>query len=135
MKLLVIASEAVSADVLREAVGSDEAEGAEVMVVAPALQRSRMRFWTGDTDQAVARAEEVQEETVERLEEEGIDAAGDTGESDPLTAVQDALATFEADRIVIFTHPEEEMAYHEDDLLQAQERFGVPVVHRVVTTG
>ena len=135
MKLLVVASEAVDAEVLREAVGRDEADGAEVMVVAPALQQSRMRFWTGDVDEAVARAEEVQEETVERLEEEGIDAAGDTGESDPLTAVQDAIALFDPDRIVIFTHPEEDMAYHEEDLLEAEGKFGVPVVHRLVTTG
>ena len=32
------------------------------------------------------------EETVERMGEEGVDAAGDTGEADPLLAIQDALA-------------------------------------------
>jgi hypothetical protein len=74
-----------------------------VLVVAPALN-SRTRFWISDPDPAIERAEEVQEETVERMDEEGIDAAGDTGESDPLLAVEDALATFPADEIVLFTH-------------------------------
>ena len=46
-----------------------------------------------------------QTDTVERLEEEGIDAAGEVGESDPAQAIDDALATFAADRIVIFSPP------------------------------
>jgi hypothetical protein len=29
---------------------------------------------------------------------------GDTGESDPLLAIEDALRTFPADQIVLFTH-------------------------------
>jgi hypothetical protein len=77
----------------------------------------------------------VQEETVERLEEEGVDAAGDTGEADPLVAIEDALATFPAERIVIFTHPEGERAYREEDLEAARQRFGVPVVQWEVTSG
>ena len=132
MKVLVLASEAINAEALREALGDDVRE-AEVLVVSPALQESRLRYWIGDADEAIARAEEVQEETVERLEEEGIDAAGDTGESDPLQAIEDALVTFDADRIVIFSHPEGDRAYQEEDLDRASERFGVPVVHRHVT--
>jgi hypothetical protein len=133
MKVLVLASEPISADLLRAALGEDAAD-AEVMVVAPALHDSPVRFWASDSDEAIARAQEVQEESVERLEEEGVDAAGDTGESDPLLALQDALATYEADRIVIFTHPGEEHAYREEDLVaEAQRRFGVPVVHSTVS--
>ena len=135
MKVLVLTSEPISADVLRDAVGRDEAEQAEVLVVSPAFQESGLRFWMSDADDAIGKAEAVQEESVERLEEEGIDAAGDTGESDPLIALQDALATFEADRIVVVTHPEGENAYREDELVPAaQQRFGVPVEHRVVSS-
>lgn len=134
MRLLVLTSEPVNADALREAVGSEEAEGAEVLVVTPALTSSPVRFWMSDIDPNIERAESVQEETVERLGEEDIDAAGDTGEADPLLALQDALATFEADRIVVFTHPEGESAYREDGFLdQVRERFDLPVEHREVT--
>lgn len=133
MKVVVLTSEPISADLLRAALG-DDARDAEVMVVAPALHDSPVRFWASDSDEAIARAQEVQEESVERLEEEGVDAAGDTGESDPLLALQDALATYQADRIVIFTHPDEERAYREDELVaEAQRRFGVPVVHSTIS--
>jgi hypothetical protein len=71
-----------------------------------------------------------QEETVERLEEEGIDAAGDTGESEPALALQDALATFAADRIVVFSHPEGELDYREDEgISELEARYGVPITH------
>ena len=133
MKVVVLTSEPVSADLLRAALG-DDAREAEVMVVASALHDSPVRFWASDSDEAIARAQEVQEESVERLEEQGVDAAGDTGESDPLLALQDALATYEADRIVIFTHPGEERSYREEELVaEAQRRFGVPVVHSTIS--
>jgi hypothetical protein len=103
-RILALVSEPVSGEALRKAVGPARAAAAEVLVVAPALN-TRRHFLFSDSDAAIARADEVQEETVERMEEEGIDAAGDTGESDPLLALQDALQTFEADEIVVFTHP------------------------------
>jgi hypothetical protein len=125
-KVLALVAEPISGDVLRSALG-DDADEAEVMVVAPALD-SKTRFWTSDSDDAIARADAVQSETVERMAEQGVDAVGDTGESDPLLALQDALATFPAEEIVIVTHPEGERNWAEDDLLeQAQGRFELPV--------
>jgi hypothetical protein len=132
VRVLVLTSEAVNADALREALGTS-ADDAEVLVVSPALTASPVRFWLSDVDPAIERAESVQEETVERLDEEGIDAAGDTGESDPLLAVQDALTTFDADRIVIFTHPGDEAGYREEDFVsEVERRFELPVDHRLV---
>jgi hypothetical protein len=135
MKLLVLTAEPISADVLREAVG-EHADDAEVMVVSPALTDSPVRFWVSDADDAIAHARATADETAERLDEEGIDAAGDTGESDPMQALEDALATYDAERIVIFTHPEEEQDYLEDGFVEeAEHRLGVPVLHREVTRG
>ena len=130
-KILAVVSEPVSAEALRSAVG-EGADDAEVLVVAPALQ-SKRRFLLADPDPAIERAEHVQEETVERLDEEGVDAAGDTGESDPLLAIQDALATFEADEIVLFTHRGDKANWLEDGLVEeAKERFEPPVRHLLV---
>ena len=130
MKLLVLTAEPISADVLREAAG-DEADDAEVMVVSPALTDSPLRFWVSDADAAIEHAESTVEETVERLDEEGVDAVGDTGESDPMQALEDALATFDADRVVVFTHPEAERDYLEEGFVEeAEHRLGVPVIHR-----
>ncbi|MGE5636214.1 MAG: hypothetical protein ACM3UV_04635 [Nocardioidaceae bacterium] len=131
-RILVLVSEAVSGAALKSAVGADEAEAAEVLVVAPALT-SKLRFWTSDSDEAIERAEQVQEETVERMAEEGIDAAGDTGESDPLLALQDALQTYAADEIVLFTHPGGKRNWLEEGVVEeARERFDVPVRHMEV---
>src|SRR5437764_9083730 len=130
-KILAVVSEPVSADALRSAVG-EGAEDAEVMVVAPALNTKR-RFFLSDPDPAIDRAEAVQEETVERMDEEGVDAAGDTGESDPLLAIQDALQTFPADEIVLFTHAGGEQNWLEQGLVdEAKERFEPPVRHMLV---
>jgi len=132
MKLLVLTPEPVDADMLRSTLGED-VEGAEVLVVSPATNRSKLAFWVSDPDQAIAEAESAEEETVERLEEQGVDAAGDTGESEPAVALQDALATFPADRIVVFSHPEGDRDYREDEgLAQVEQRFGIPVTHAVI---
>ena len=132
MKLLVVTPEPVDANVLRSTLG-DEVEGAEVLVISPATNRSKLAFWVSDPDEAIAEAGAAQEETVERLEEEGIDAAGDTGEAEPAQAIEDALATFKADRIVVFSHPEGDRDYREDDgLAGAEERFGIPLTHAII---
>jgi hypothetical protein len=126
VKLLVVTPEPIDANLLRATLG-DEVEGAEVLVVSPATNQSPVAFWVSDPDEAIHEAEVAQEETVERLEEEGIDAAGDTGESEPVVAIQDALATFDADRIVVFHHAGEPDYREESGLDEAD--FGVPVTH------
>ena len=127
MKVLVIASEPISADRLRAALG-DATDDAEVMVVAPALHRSALRFWLSDADEAIRRAELVQRETVEGLDDAGLDARGDTGESDPVKAVEDVLVTFPAERIVLFTRSVSDQRYDEGiDADALQQRFGLPV--------
>jgi hypothetical protein len=129
VRLLVVTPEPVDANLLRSVLG-DEVEGAEVLVVSPATNESKVAFWVSDSDEAIIEADAAQEETVERLEEQGVDAAGETGESEPAVAIQDALATFAADRIVVFSHPESDRDYREDAGLEdAEERFGVPVTH------
>ena len=132
MRLLVVTPEPIDAAALRTTLG-EEVEGAEVLVVAPAGNRSKVAFWVSDSDDAIAEADAAQEETVERLEEDGVDAAGDTGESEPAVAIQDALATFKADRIVVFSHPEGDRDYREDEgLADAESRFGVPLTHALI---
>lgn len=131
-KILALVSEAIDADALRSALGDGDLDGAEVLVVAPALT-SKRRFLLADPDPAIERAGEVQEETVERLEEEGVDAAGRAGESDPLLALQDALATYDADEIVLFTHSGSGRNFLEEGLVdEAAERFTPPVRHLIV---
>jgi hypothetical protein len=129
MKLLVLTSEPITANQLRGALGTDaDLADAEVMVVAPALAESGLRFWMSDADEAIAKADAVRRESVQELDQAGIAASGNTGESDPETAIEDVLKTFPADRIVVFTHTESDQRYKEDvDPAELQQRFGLPV--------
>lgn len=129
MRILVVTSEPISAEQLRGALPGDvEPQDLEVMVVAPALQPSPLKFWFADVDDAIARARETEEQTVEQLSQEGVGARGDTGESDPELAIEDALRTFSADQILLFTHAEQDQHYREDlDPAALERRLGVPV--------
>ncbi len=102
MKLLVLAPHAVDAAAVRSALPGDDLEGAEVLVVSPALQQSGVKFWMSDSDEAIAQAEEAAAETAGALSGEAASTRATTGESEPLLALQDALATFPADRILVF---------------------------------
>ena len=130
MKLLVLATDPVDADDLRGALDGEELDGAEVLVVSPAVNESPVAFWVSDSDEAIAEAESTARQTAEALAAEGARTRAATGESEPLLALQDALATFPADRVVVFTRGDEEaQRYREDDVVgEAQRRFGVPVI-------
>jgi hypothetical protein len=129
VKILVLTTEPISAAQLRDALrAGDDPQDAEVMVVAPALHTNALRFWVSDADQAIANADQVRKQTLERLGDDGVAASADTGEGDPIDAIQDALRTFEADRIVIFAHAEGDKLYREDvDDEELKQRFGLPV--------
>ncbi len=129
MKLLVLTSEPISGRELGDVLPDDvDPTDAEVLLVAPALQENPLKFWVSDADEAIDRAQRVKSASVQGLKADGIEAAGDTGEGDPMQAIEDALATFPAERIVVFVHTREDSGYREDiDPSEARERFGVPV--------
>jgi len=128
MNLLVLAPEPVDTDTVRDALGDGDIDDARVLVISPALNQSPIAFWTSDADDAIAEAQQAADSSAEALQSEGVQATGRTGESEPLLALQDALATFEADRILVFVHPEDQQRYREDDVVgEAGRRFGVPV--------
>lgn len=105
-----------------------DVEDSEVLVVSPAVNESAVAFWVSDADEAIADAQSAAEETAAALRARGTRARATTGESEPLVALQDALATYPADRVLVFVRDEDEARYREDDVLgEAQRRFGVPV--------
>jgi hypothetical protein len=129
MRILVLATEPISAPQLGGALppGTDPAD-CEIMVVAPALHESALRFWLSDADEAIAKADQVRDESLDQLGDQGVAASADTAEGDPTEAIADALKTFEADRIVLFTRSGDAQRYREDvDDAELQARFGIPV--------
>jgi hypothetical protein len=128
MRLLVLATDPVDADDVRDALGGEDLGRSEVLVVSPAVNESPLAFWVSDSDEAIADAESTAEATAAALRERGARARATTGESEPLLALQDALATYPADRVLIFVRDEDEARYREDDVVgEAERRFGVPV--------
>jgi hypothetical protein len=83
---------------------------------------------------AAREAAEVRLRTcLQQLADEGVDANGHVGDSDPLLALEDALRLFPADGIVIATHPEQRSNWLACHLVaRARERFWQPVLHVVV---
>ena len=128
MHLLVLATDPVDAAAVRAALDGEDIDGAQVLVVSPAVNESAVAFWVSDSDEAIADAQSAADETVAALSAEGARTRGKTGESEPLLALQDALSTFPADRILVFAREGDESRYREDDVTgEAQRRFGVPV--------
>jgi hypothetical protein len=118
MNVLVLAASPVDAGLLRRELG-DEVDGAQVLVVSPAVNSSPLAFWVSDSDEAIEDAQERLDETLSQLRGSGVDARGTTGDSEGYMAIQDALATFQADRVVVVGDPEVAR--------EASERLDVPV--------
>lgn len=121
MQLLVLSPDPVGPEQIRGALPDDDLADARVLVVSPAEKSSALAFWMSDVDDAIASAEDAADRTATALREAGAQARGRAGEAEPLLALQDALETYQADRIVVFGEDEALVA-------EARERFGVPVV-------
>ena len=116
---------------LREHLG----DGAETLILAPALTGSALKHGMGDVDDAVEEARSRLERSIESLRSDGIEARSEVGDSDPILAIEDALAQFAADEIVIVTHPDDEAGWLESDLFdRARQRFEPPIVHLAVAS-
>jgi hypothetical protein len=118
MNVLVLAASPVDAGLLRRELG-DEPEGAQVLVVSPAVNSSPLAFWMSDSDEAIEDAQERLDETLDKLRRAGVRARGTTGDSEGLVALEDALVSFPADRVVVVDDPEV--------AVEAAGRLDVPV--------
>ncbi|HEX4735203.1 MAG TPA: hypothetical protein VH247_12370 [Thermoleophilaceae bacterium] len=132
-RILAIANETVESEALHQLIVDQAGDmPTDVLVVAPALN-SRLRHWLSDEDGAREAAEERLARSIERLGFDGIPAYGWVGGADPLEAIADALAVFDADQLIISTHPEARSNWLARDVVRrAEERFGLPTAHVVV---
>ena len=108
---------------------------AEVTVVAPALNDSRLAHWVSDTDEAVEAAAERLEQAIQGLTTDGVAVSGHVGDAKPLTAIEDALARFPVDLLVLSTFPPGQSHWLEDGLLEATGDLAIPVRHYVSEYG
>jgi len=106
MHLLVVANETVTGRALIEAIERRQAGGElRVTVICPVNQPERGYVVYQDTRRAAAGRR--LDKTLSLLRDEGIAAHGLVVESDPVTAVRDAIAQLEppVDEVIVATHP------------------------------
>jgi hypothetical protein len=135
-RILVIANRTCPCPALADDVAARAGDPpADVLVVAPALN-ARLRHWVSDVDAAIAAARERLDRAVANLAERGVTARGTVGDSDPVLAIEDALADFRATEIVISTHPPGRSNWLEKNLPErVAMRFDLPVSHLISRHG
>ncbi|MBJ7329131.1 MAG: hypothetical protein JHC95_04485 [Solirubrobacteraceae bacterium] len=133
-RVVIITPEPLSQPVARGL--AEEFDGADVTVVAPALNDSPLAFWVSDADEAIAEAETVARETADTLRDEGANVGGSVGDSDPLQAIEDAVRRYEPSRVIAFVR-DDGQAYREDQLEARSPRavHGVRLERRVIPAG
>lgn len=100
----------------------------ELRVVAPAFVRSRLQLFTSDVDEGIRLARERLERSLAEIEADGeLRGDGEVGEADPILAIDSALASFDADQIVILPSDGRRHWAEKRLAVQAGERFPVPV--------
>jgi hypothetical protein len=133
--ILVLANETVGGIALMEALQSRALKGpVRVTVIAP-VNRPRQGYVVYE-DTRRASAGRRLDRTLERLREGGIAAHGLVVETDPLSAVKDALAVLEPtpDEVIVSTHPVQKSGWLRRDLVeQIRKAAGKLPVEHVVT--
>ena len=105
--VLVVSTVDHAERLLRKRLGSDVGS---IKVVVPVV-RQGFFDWLANDERAFTHAEEEATRLAEELPGDTSDARA--GEADVMLAIQDALATFPADEIVVALHPQEESDFAE----------------------
>lgn len=132
-RVLVVANETVEAEeLLAELRRIEDEHSSTFLVVAPAVALEHGLTDTWSQAGAIEAAQERLDRTLAVLRGEGLECEGSVGDMMPFAAVRDALDRFDADLIVISTHPATRSHWLRKDLVeQVRSSFDIPVVHVV----
>jgi hypothetical protein len=134
-RILVVANQTVAGRSLLDEIKEHQTdEPTEILVVVPALPHSRLEHLAHDVDGAIAEARARLDDSLTAMKAAGLDARGHVGDHhDPNAAIEDALATFAADEVIISTHPPERSKWLESGVVErAEAEIPLPVTHVVV---
>jgi hypothetical protein len=110
--------------------------GAEVRLVAPAVEINPFHHTLGDIDHPRAEAEKRLAEALAAAKAGGVQiATAVVGDPDPVQAAQDALLERPADEILIFSHADDAKDWYEGDLWKHAEDSLEPPLKLVVLDG
>lgn len=106
---------------IRPGSSNDRGNEVDLRIVVPAVEASAFRHTLGDIDEPKREAEARLGRVLEELRANGIEAAGEVGDPDPIQAAQDALLKAPSDEIVIFEHEDTQARWFEEGLLEKAE--------------
>lgn len=98
----------------------------EVLVLAPALNRS-VAHWLSDLRGARMAAQKRLALSLASLAAARLDARGQVGDTDPVQAVEDTLASFPAQEVIFVTGSDQ----REDEIDELRRRLDRPLTHLV----
>lgn len=148
-RYLVVANQTLGGQRLLDLVAERQAEGAQFHILVPATPTVDDIFATGamyggvlgaeglalpmdpeDHRTAHERSEERLKAALERFGRLGIDASGEVGDADPLTAIETVLEQREIDEVILSTLPPGISRWLKMDLVcRASRRFDVQITH------
>ena len=131
-RILMIVTPSVSGERLVETIPPERLQGADLRLVVPAVARSALSYWLSD-QRAITRAREVADEIGEAVGARARSVSSSDGDCDPALAVEDALATFDADTIIV-VHGADHPGYREErlDAPALEDRLGREVEEHLV---
>jgi hypothetical protein len=121
------ASHALPPDVLKFADPDSDMH----VVVPPHV--SRLQSLCSDVDASRADAGARLDRILQDMTALGLSVTGQTGDEDQLQAVEDALAEFHADAILLVTHVPDQQNWRERQLAAHAAQFGLPVQGALIT--
>ena len=133
--LAIVTDDPLGPESLHEIRAGRVGDGIDLRVIVPAVEASAFRHTLGDVDEPTRKAEARLGRVLEELRANGIEAAGEVGDADPIQAAQDALLKTPTDEIVIFEHEQAQARWFEDGLLEKAEAGLDPPLRMVVLHG
>jgi hypothetical protein len=131
-RVLVVANETLSGPTLRDELVRRGGAHVRLDILAPVLT-SRVHYWTSDYDNEAREAGRRLEASLAWAASQGLEARGEVGDPDPLTAIEDELRDYGADEVLVVTHPGGRAGWLESGELQRLRReLDVPVTHVVL---
>jgi hypothetical protein len=106
-------------------------EPSEIMLIAPAVEKTPFHHALGDVDTASREAQLRLDTSLAELRRSGISALGQVGDSDPVVAAEDALRQYPADEVVIVAHTEDQARWFEDGLFERAQEALYPSVRMI----
>lgn len=129
--ILVVANETLAGAKLLDTVKERAAAGGAGTRVIVCVPRNKPKHGNIIYDDFVFDAAKVRIDLARRfLRDEGIQAIGDIGDTDPYTATLDAVAEHHPDEIIVSTYPATVSGWLRRDLIERIEQAsGLPVTH------